>query len=99
GDAPIYLDLTRAVALNQAQITEIERVFNRLRKAGKRTVAYLEGADTVRYQLAVLCDEIAIADMGGIDLVAPALSITYMKDLYDLLGVQYDVLRCGEFKG
>jgi len=99
GDAPILFDLSEGVGMNQAQLAELERVFVQLRKAGKKTFAYLESADTVRYQIAVQCDEIAIADMGGLDLVAPSLSITYMKDLYDLLGVQYDVLRCGEFKG
>ncbi|MEZ5964972.1 MAG: signal peptide peptidase SppA [Planctomycetota bacterium] len=99
GDAPILFDLSDGVGLNQAQLAEVERVFVKLRKAGKKTYAYLEGADSVRYQIAVQCDEIAIADMGGIDLVAPSLSISYMKDLYDLLGIHFDVLRCGEFKG
>lgn len=98
-DDPIFFDLSQPVGLNQAQLAEVERVFTRLRKAGKKTFAYLESADSVRYQIAAQCDEITIADMGGLDLVAPALSITYMKDLYDLIGIQYDVLRCGEFKG
>ncbi len=98
-DAPIFLDLTQPVMVNLAQLAEIERAFSKLRRAGKKTYAYLESADATRYQLAALCDEIAIADMGGLDLVAPALSITYMKDLYDLLGIHYDVVRCGDFKG
>jgi protease-4 len=99
GDAPVFLDLTQPVQVNLAQLAELDRAFAKLRKAGKKTYAYLESADTTLYQIAALCDEIAIADMGAIDLVAPSLSITYMKDLYDLLGVQFDVLRCGDFKG
>jgi protease-4 len=99
GSDPVFVDLSQPLGVNLAQLTEIDRVFNKLRKAGRKTYAYLEGANTTRYQLAALCDEIAIADMGSIDLVAPALSITYMKDLYDLLGIHYDVVRCGDFKG
>jgi protease-4 len=99
GNAPIVFDLTEPLALNQPQLAEVERAIAKIRAAGKKTYAYLQGADTPRYQVAALCDEILLADMGGIELAAPSLSATYMKDLYDLLGIQYDVVRCGDFKG
>lgn len=96
---PILVDLSQPLAINLVQAAELERVFAKLRTAGKKTTAYLEGADLARYQVAALCDSIVIADMGGIDLRSLALNVTFMKDALDLLGVQMDVVRCGDFKG
>ena len=45
------------------------------------------------------CDQILLADMGGIDLRSPALNVMHFKDALDLLGVQVEVTRVGEFKG
>lgn len=99
GQAPVLFDLTAPLSLNQAQMAEVERVMAKLRASGKKTYAYLESAATPHYRIAAMCDEVWLADMGGIDLAAPSLSSTYMKDLYDFLGVQFDVVRCGDFKG
>lgn len=101
GDAkvPVLFDLTQAVALNGPQLTEIARVLDRARAAGRKTYAYLEGAATTQLQLAALCDQVVMADMGTIDFTAPSLSVAFMKDLFDLLGVRFDVVRCGDFKG
>jgi len=96
---PILVDLSQGLVLNLVQVAELERSFAKLRAAGKKTTAYLEGADLAQYQVAALCDSILLADMGGIDLRSLALSVTFMKDALDLLGVQMDIVRCGEFKG
>jgi protease-4 len=96
---PILVDLSQAVGFNLAQMAELERAFAKVRAAGRQTWAYLEGADLVRYQVGALCDKVLLADMGGVDLRSLALSVTFMKDALDLLGVQMDVVRCGEFKG
>ncbi len=95
----VVLDLSGSFFFNQVQVSELERSINKLRKSGKTCYAYLENADSLRYQIASLCDEVMLADLGMLDLPAPALSVTFLKDALDLLGVQMDVVRCGEFKG
>lgn len=69
-----------------------------LRKAGKTTWAYLEGAESPSYQSASQCDKVMLASWRA-DIPAPAMSVTFFKDALDLLGVQFDVVRCGDFKG
>ena len=95
----VLFDLTAPFALNLAQVAEVDRAIAALRKAGKTTWAYLEGGDTTSYQLASQCEKILLADLGVLDLPAPALNVTFLKDALDLLGVQFDVVRCGDFKG
>lgn len=93
------VDLSGGFAFNAAQMAEVERAFRKLRGAGKRTVAYLENAGPVQMQVAALCDEVLMADMGVLELPSMSLSVMFLKDAMDLLGVQMDVLRCGDFKG
>ncbi|MHC5063900.1 MAG: signal peptide peptidase SppA [Planctomycetota bacterium] len=95
----VVLDLSGNFFFNQVQVSELERSIEKLRKSGKTCYAYLENADSLRYQIASTCDEVMLADLGMLDLPAPALSVTFLKDALDLLGVQMDVVRCGDFKG
>src|SRR5690606_12045937 len=49
--------------------------------------------------IAALCDHVMMADLGVLELGSPALSVTFLKDAFDLIGVHMDVVRCGDFKG
>ena len=69
------------------------------RGAGEEITCYLESAGSGNYQIAAQCDRILLADMGGIDLRSPAMNVMHFKDALDLLGVQVEVTRVGEFKG
>ena len=93
------LDLSAGAAFNLAQQRELERAIARVRAAGKRLTCYLENADVGVYQLAAQCDQVLLADMGGVDLRSPAMNVMHFKDALDLLGVQVEVTRVGEFKG
>ncbi len=95
----VLLDLTTNFAINPVQMAELERAMSGLRKSGKKCYAYIEGAGPTTYQVASMCDEIMMADLGSIDLPSAAMSVTFMKDALDLLGVKFDVVRCGDFKG
>lgn len=95
----VMLDLTGALGFNLPQLREIERSIAKVRAAGKRIVCYLENGSPVAYQMAVLCDEVWMADMGALDLRSPAMSVMHLKDALDLLGVQVEVTRVGAFKG
>lgn len=99
GDTPMLVDLTGSPLMNPAQLREVERTLAAIRKDGKKLVAYVEGAGPVEYQLAVQCDRILLADMGGVDLRSPALNTMHFRDAMDLLGIQAEVIRVGDFKG
>lgn len=95
----VLLDLSDGVHFNLAQMREVERSLQRLRAAGKKLVCYLEAADSGTYQVASQCDRVLLADMGAVDLRSPAMSVMFLKDALDLLGVEFEVSRVGEFKG
>ncbi len=95
----VLLDLSGNFSLNMVQVAELERSFQQIRKSGKTCYAYLENASSIHLQLASLCDRVIMADMGMVDFSSPALSLLFMKDAMDLLGVHMQVVRCGDFKG
>ncbi len=98
-ETQVMLDLSGTIGLNLPQVRELERSFAKVRAAGKQIVCYLENGTPVSYQLAAMCDQVLLADMGGLDLRSPAMSVMHMKDALDLLGVQVEVTRVGAFKG
>jgi protease-4 len=98
-ETEVVLDLTGGAGFNLPQLRELERAFTTVRAAGKKITCYVENAGPGTFQLAVLCDQVLMADMGSIDLRSPALSVTHLKDALDLLGVQVEVTRVGAFKG
>ncbi|MFT6082221.1 MAG: protease-4 [Planctomycetota bacterium] len=95
----VLLDLSAGVGMNLAQQRELERAITRVRGAGKSITCYLENAGIGNYQIAAQCDRILLADMGGVDLRSPAMNVMHFKDALDLMGVQVEVTRVGEFKG
>lgn len=96
----MLLDLSNpALGLNGPQLTELSRAFARLRERGVHTTAYLENATMTHYRVAMLCDRVVIADMAQLDFRAPAMNVMFFKGIMDLLGVEVQVTRCGDFKG
>jgi protease IV len=98
--AEVLVDLSSSgFSVNDAQVAELERTLETLRAAKVQTTAYLENASTRHYLVACLCDRILLADVAMLDVAAPALSVMFFKDALDLLGVQFQATRMGEFKG
>jgi protease-4 len=95
----VLFDLSDGFGLNGAQVAEVERALGKMRRSGKKLYAYLENAGPVQMQWAALCDHVILADLGGVEIPSLSLSVMFMKDAMDLLGVQMDVVRCGDFKG
>jgi len=95
----ILLDLSGAAQINLPQLAELERAIAKLRKSGKQVFAYVENAGTVGVQIASMCDRVLMADMGTLDMPSMSLSVTFLADALDMLGIEIDVVRCGDFKG
>lgn len=95
----VLLDLSQPFAFNLAQVREVERALAALRGKGKKVVAYLENGGPVAIQVSSLCDRVLMADMAVLDCKGPSLNVMHFKDLLDLVGVQAEMTRVGEFKG
>ncbi|MBB76015.1 MAG: signal peptide peptidase SppA [Planctomycetaceae bacterium] len=96
----LVLDLSDpTLSMNMAQLGEFTRRVERFKKSGKKTIAWLEDASTVALAIAASCDEVLMADFGGIDMPSLAMQSMYYKDAFDLLGIQASVVRAGNFKG
>jgi protease IV len=87
------------LSVGRATIFEIRAAVARLRKAGKPVYAELTTADSSRYLLASACDEICMPPSGMLLIPGVRAEITFYKGLLDKLGLQFDALRMGKYKG
>ena len=96
----IAFDLSDAMLqMNPAQLDELARRMKKLKAANKKTFAWLETASNVHLSIAANCDEVILADVGGIDMPSLAMQSMFYRDAMDLLGVKASVVRAGDFKG
>ena len=96
----VLFDLSdSAIGLNSAQLDELTRRIAALKAKGKKTLAWLEDAGNVQLAIAACCDDIIMADFGGIDMPSSALETMFYRDAMDLVGVKASVVRAGDFKG
>ena len=95
----VVLDLSSSsFGLNLPQSAEFIRRFQKVREK-KRTIAWLEDANSGQLALAAQCEHVVLADFGSIDLPSVSMETMYYKDAMDLLGVHASVVRAGDFKG
>ena len=96
----IVFDLSDAdLALNAAQLDELARHMSKLADAKQKTIAWLENASNIHLAIAANCDQIVMADFGGVDIPSAAMESMFYRDAMDLLGIKASVVRAGEFKG
>jgi protease-4 len=96
----VVFDLSSsALSMNPAQLEELSRRLQHLRSHGKKCIAWLESAGNVHLAIAAACDEVLLADLGGIDIPSSSMETMFYRDAMDLLGIQASVTRAGDFKG
>jgi len=96
----VLFDLSDSdIGFNSAQLDELTRRMAVLKAKGKKTIAWLEDAGNVQLAIAACCDEIILADFGGIDMPSSAMETMFYRDAMDLVGVKASVVRAGDFKG
>ncbi|MBX3396821.1 MAG: signal peptide peptidase SppA [Phycisphaerae bacterium] len=79
-------------------IEELRRGLVKFRASGKKVKAYLNSGDPNGYLLACAADEIAMAPSGSLALPGLGRVFTYLKGMYQLQGIEYEVITAGEFK-
>ena len=96
----VVFDLSaNSLSFNLAQLDELLRRIELVKKAGKKLAAWLENPSPTHLAIAAACDHVAMSDFGGIDMPSKSLQSLFYRDAMDLLGVKASVVRAGNFKG
>lgn len=96
----IVFDLSaNSLDFNLAQLDELLRRIELVKKAGKHLGAWLENPSPTHLAIAAACDHVAMSDFGGVDMPSKSLQSLFYRDAMDLLGVKASVVRAGNFKG
>lgn len=87
------------LAIGRAKIYELRGAIARLRKANKPVYCELTTASAGQYLLATACDQIVMPPSGVLVIPGVRAEITFFKGLLDKLGLEFDVLKMGKYKG
>ena len=85
--------------LGRGKVNEVRAAIARVRKAGKPVYAELTSADTGAYLVASACDHIYMPVSGMLIVPGVRMEVTFYKGLLDKLGLKFDALRMGKYKG
>ena len=85
--------------LGPGKVNEFRQAIQRVRAKKKPVMAQLTGADTHQYLVAAACDEIVMAPSGMLMLPGVRAEMTFYKGLLDKLGVRFELLQKGKYKG
>ena len=81
-----------------AKLNELRTGIAKIRQKGRKVYAWLESADTKDYLLASACDQIILPESGMLMLPGLRAEVSFYKNLFDMLSIQPEMLRVGEFK-
>lgn len=87
------------MAVGRGKIAELRAAVARLRKANKPVYAELTTADGPQYLLAAACNQIVMPPCGMLMIPGVRAEVTFYKGLLDKLGLQFDALQMGKYKG
>ncbi len=85
--------------LGRGKIYELRGAIARLRKAGKPVYAELTTAETGQYVLAAACEQVFMPPSGMLLVPGVQAEVTFFKGLLDKLGLEFDALQMGKYKG
>ena len=86
-------------ALGRGKIHELRAAIARLRKANKPVYADMTTAGGPQYLLAAACTQIVMPPSGMLIIPGVRAEVTFYKGLLDKLGLQFDALQMGKYKG
>ncbi len=87
------------LSIGRGKIHELRGAVARLRKTKKPVYAELTTADTNAYLLAASCDRIVMPSSGMLIVPGVRMEVTFYKGLLDKLGLRFDALKMGKYKG
>ncbi len=93
----IFLDLENFSG-GQVKASTIRKALIEFKNSGKFIVAYSPYYTQGTYYLASTADEVYLHPMGNIDLKGFAAFVPYLKDMFDKIGINWQVIYKGKFK-
>lgn len=93
----IYLECS-GVAASPATLNALRETLMEFKKSGKKIYAYGDSYAMGDYYVASVADSIFVNPGGSVDLHGLGSTSLYMKDLFDKLGVTFQVVKVGTFK-
>lgn len=81
-----------------AQLQELTRALRDVRDGGKPVYCYLDYAGNLGYALAAAADHITVAENSILDIAGLRAELMYFKGMLDKIGVQPQMLHCGDYK-
>ena len=95
----VWLKIEGDLFIGRGKIYELRGAIARLRKANKPVYAELTTALGGQYLLAGACEKIVMPPSGMLIIPGVRAEITFFKGLLDKLGLQFDALQMGKYKG
>jgi len=81
-----------------AQLDELRRALEEFRGSGKKVLCYLDAGSNLSYALATAADHITLAENSELTTVGLYAELTFYKGLLDKIGVEADMMHCGDYK-
>jgi protease-4 len=81
-----------------AKLHEFRQAVKRVRASGKIVTAWMESGSLRDYLLAAACDRIVVPESGMLMLLGVRAEVTFYKNLFDMIGVQPQMMQIGEYK-
>lgn len=94
----VALDLDGFLGGGQTALADVGAAIDRVKKSGKKVVAYAAGYSDDGYQLAAHASEVWMHPLGAVAIAGPGGQRLYYKGLLDKLGVTANVYRVGTYK-
>ncbi|MBY0230506.1 MAG: signal peptide peptidase SppA [Gemmataceae bacterium] len=95
--AAVLLEVN-GVSAGFGKLNEITVAIARIRAAGKKVHAFIEGGEMKDWLIGLACDEVAIPESSWLMLTGLRSEITFYKGLFDKLGIKADFVMMGDFK-
>jgi protease-4 len=95
----VLLTLGAESQISFSQAQEVRDALAAIVKSGKPCFVYADGYDTAAYTLASGANHICMLEGGEIEIPGVGLEVTFLKGLFDKLGVKADYVQIGEYKG
>ncbi len=98
GDVDGLVLIIESPLMSLAQVEGLTRAINEFQSHGKPVHVFMDYGGNLSYALAATADEITLAENGELALLGLNIELMYMKGLFDKIGVEFQMLRCGDYK-
>jgi hypothetical protein len=93
----VLLEIDRLDA-GYAKLTELKRFISLFRASGKKVYAYCSGGAEKELFVGLGCDELYVPPDGGLDLRGFSAAATFVRGVFDKIGIEPQVQRIGKYK-